>query len=122
MKFVSSLTDADRAALEQLNHDGATYRQRQRAHAVLLSANGYSLDQLADILRSDRDTVSSWLDGWQERGLEALSDAPKPGRRRKIDAALEQDLLDILAHPTPNLKAAIQADLKKKVDRSPGTR
>ncbi len=121
MKFVSSLTAADRAALEQLNHDGVTSRQRQRAHAVLLSANGYSLDQLADILRSDRDTVSSWLDGWQERGLEALSDAPKPGRRRKIDAALEQDLLDILAHPTPNLKAALQADLKKKVGKSPGT-
>ena len=121
MKFVSALAEADRSALKHLYRHGATTRQRQRAHAVLLSAEGYPLEQLAAILQADRDTVSGWLNLWQAGGLPGLADAPKPGRRRKIDAALEADLLDLLQNPTPDLKAVVQAHLKKKTDPSPGT-
>lgn len=67
------------------------------------------------------ETVSDWLDQWQAQGLDGLADAPKPGRRRKIDAALEAELLDLLHHPTPDLKAVVQAHLKKKTSKSPGT-
>ena len=67
------------------------------------------------------ETVSGWLNQWQERGLEGLADAPKPGRRRKIDAILEAELLGLLQNPTPDLKAVVQAHLKKKTDRSAGT-
>ena len=100
---------------------GPNARQRQRAQAVLLSASGYTLEQLAESCEAGRDTVSGWLDAWQERGLEGLADAPKPGRRRKIDAALEAELLDLLENPTPDLKAVVQAHLKKKASGSPGT-
>jgi transposase len=121
-KFVSALAEADQAALEHLHLYGPTARQRQRAHAVLLSAKGYGLDQLADILRSDRDTISGWLDQWQKRGLEGLADAPKSGRRRKIDDSLETLLRDILIeNPSPNMKALLQAEIKKKTDTFPGT-
>ncbi len=34
------------------------------------------------------------------------------------DAALEADLLDLLQHPTPDLKAVVQAHLKKKTNKS----
>lgn len=121
MKFVSALTEAEQTALETLHLYSPASRQRQRAHAVLLSAKGYTLDQMADILRADRDTISVWLDAWQQRGLQGLADAPKPGRRRKVDAALEADLLALLHNPTPDLKALVQAHLKKKADPSPGT-
>ncbi len=122
MKFVSALTEADQKALEDLHLNGPTARQRQRAHAVLLSAGGYRLDQLADILRSDRDTLSGWLDHWQEHGFDGLADAPKSGRHRKIDGSLEAVLRDILIeNPSPNMKALLQAHLKKKTKKSPGT-
>ena len=51
-----------------------------RAHAVLLSARGYSLDQIADIYQQDRDRVSLWLDWWDEHGYDGLADDPKSGR------------------------------------------
>ena len=89
MKYVPALTATDQKALEELHHDGKSHRQRQRAQAVLLSSKGFTLDQLAVICEADRDTVSGWLDQWQERGLDGLADAPKPGRRRKIDGSLE---------------------------------
>jgi transposase len=114
MKYVSIATEADHAALEQMHLNGKTARQRQRAHAVLLSAQGYKLDQLADILRADRDTVSGWLDAWQEQGLDGLVDAPKYGRTPKIDAAIKTYLHEMLENPSPNIKALVLDELKKK--------
>ena len=135
MKFVSALTEADRAALEEVHHDAKAHRQRQRAHAVLLSSQGFTLEQLEAILRADRDTISGWLDAWQEKGLDGLADAPKSGRRRKIDGHLEAVLRDILIenpspnmilienpspnmilieNPSPNMKALLQDEIKKR--------
>ena len=79
--------------LEQLHRGGCSHRVRQRAHAVLLSAQGYSLDQAADVLRVDRDAVSRWLARWERGGLNALADAPKSGRPPKGDAALEAEVV-----------------------------
>ena len=121
MKLVSALTDTDKEALTRLYADGPTHRQRQRAKAVLLSAKGYTLEQIADVLDASRTAVSGWLDRWHKRGLAGLADAPKSGRRRKVDAALEAELLDLLQNPTPDLKAVVQAHLKKKTGTSAGT-
>jgi len=114
MKFVPPLTTADQQALEQIWRHGASHKERQRAQAVLLSARGYTLDQLADILSVDRDTVSRWLNQWQERGREGLTDAPRSGRPPKIDAEVEAALREILEQPSPNLKAVIAAELEKR--------
>ena len=122
MKFVSALSETDQRELEKLYHDGKNHRQRQRAQAVLLSNKGYTLDQLADICDADRDTVSVWLDAWGKQGISALADAPKPGRRRKIDGSLETVLRDILIeNPSPNMKALLQEEIKKRGVKSPGT-
>ncbi len=122
MKYVSALTAANQKALEDLHREGKTHRQRQRAHAVLLSSKGFALEQLADIFSADRDTISGWLDAWQDKGLSGLADAPKPGRRRKIDGSLEVLLRDILIdNPSPNMKAMLEAEIKKKQNTFPGT-
>lgn len=79
--------------LKQLHRDGCSHRMRQRAHAVLLSAKGYSLDQAADVLGVDRDAVSRWLDRWERGGVSALAEAPKSGRPPKVDAVLESEVV-----------------------------
>jgi|GEM_PF-1732289 len=115
MKFIPAFTEADQITLEAVHHTAKTHRQRQRAHAVLLSAKSFTLEQLADIVSVDRDTVSGWLNLWQDKGLAGLADAPKPGRFRKIDGSLEVVLRDILIeNPSPNMKAMLQAELKKR--------
>ena len=99
MIFVSPLTPAQQQALESLHQTGHTHRVRQRAQAVLLSASGYPLPQLAALLRSDRDTIRRWLAAWQARGIEGLADAA---------------LLGLLEHPTPRLRALVEEELQKK--------
>jgi len=113
-KSVPPLSNTDTAVLEQTYRQGKSHRERQRAQAVLLSSRGYSLDQLSDILSADRDSISRWLTAWQQQGVQGLADAPRSGRPRKIDAAVEEALRDILEQPSPNLKAATAAELQKK--------
>jgi len=114
MKFVQPLTPAEAELLRQFRKSGLTQRERERAHALLLSARGYTREQLADIFDVDNDTISGWIDRWHERGLDALADAPKSGRPSKLDAPAQQQVRDALERPAPHLKARVLPDLKKK--------
>lgn len=114
MKLVTPLSDADRAALEAIYRQGATHRERQRAQSILLSARGYGLEQLSDILAADRDTIRRWLVRWETAGLAGLSDAPRSGRPHKMNAVADAALRELLENPSPNLKSAILTDLQKK--------
>ena len=115
MKFVQPLTQTETQALQQLHKTGPTHRERQRAHALLLSAKGYTLDQLADIFDLDRDTLSQWMDVFQAQGVSALSDAPKSGRPRKIDQDTQKSLVQtVREQPSPQLKSTLLETLKKR--------
>ncbi len=113
MKYISTLSAEQCGALHEVRKNSSCHRERERAHAVLLSAKGYSLDQLADIFEADRDTISHWLDEWQTEGLSGLSDAPKTGRPFKLDDKARQLIERTIQEPTPNLKSVLHARLKK---------
>ena len=83
---------------------------RQRAQAVRLSAKGYTLDQIADVLAVDRDAVSRTLDRWERGGVAALEEGHRPGRRPKVDAALEAEVF-AAAQESP---ASVRRTLAKK--------
>lgn len=112
MKRVT-LSESERQVLQQAHKSAFSHRERMRAHAILLSAKGYCLDQLADIFEADRDTVSRWLDDWIAYGLEGLSDAPRPGRPGKLNDQACAIIAGTLQTPTPNLKVLLQERLKK---------
>lgn len=115
MKFIQPLPPEQKCALQQLHKSGKTHRERQRAQAILLSARGYKIDQLAELFECDRDTISQWLDAFSNGGVAALCDAPRPGRPLKLDAAALEVVRASLEHPTPNLKATLLDTLKKTV-------
>lgn len=112
MKFVQ-LTPEQEAELRALHKNGKSHRERQRAQAILLNARGMSLDQLAFVFECDRNTVSSWLDSWQERGVAALADASRSGRPLRLDEAARRQVLQAVANPTPNLKGVVMDELKR---------
>ncbi len=73
MKSVTAITDpAIITTLQQAWRLGPTPYLRERAHAVLLSHRGYSLDQIADILGVQYQTVSNWIDQWEYYGITGL--------------------------------------------------
>jgi transposase len=92
-RFVAPLSEEQRRGLAGLHRTGRSHRVRQRAHALLLSAKGYTLDEIAEVLAVDRDALARTLDRWQRGGLAALEEAPGPGRVPKVDAALAAEVL-----------------------------
>lgn len=64
MRYVQ-LTPAQSQQLNQLYKTSSDHRERQRAHALLLSERGYTIPDLAELFAVDRDTISRWIDRWQ---------------------------------------------------------
>ena len=112
-RFVEPLTEDEREILRYLKNHGETSRIRCRAHAVLLSDAGKSVNQIAEILETTRNTVSAWFDRWEESGPQGLGDAPRSGAPPKLSKAEKKKVLKLIKkHPhSPKqvLKAIPQA-------------
>ena len=73
MRYVQ-LTTQQSQQLTQLYKTSQDHRERQRAHALLLSQRSYIVPDLADLFEVDRDTITYWMDRWQDW----LTDSQKP--------------------------------------------
>lgn len=113
MKFVSQLDPGVERQLEELVRTSQKHRVRQRAHAILLSARGYSIDVLADIFQLHRNTVSEWITLWQQHQFASLEDAPRSGRPQKLTEAEQQILLQAVENNPRRITEAL-AELKKR--------
>ena len=72
-----------------------------RARIVLAAAAGQSNLAIAESLRVRPATVSKWRVRFARAGLGALFDAPRPGVRRRYDAAAERRILAQLDETPP---------------------
>jgi transposase len=107
-KFVNPLTAAQREELQAIMKSTAPQRKRMRAHAVLLSARRYSLDQIADIYQVDRDRVSQWLERWEAAHMDGLDDEPRSGRPPKLTDAERQDVVKITLQEPRSIKTGLK--------------
>jgi transposase len=82
MKYVDYLTKDEERSLNELVRSAPKHRIRQRAHAIILSYKKFPIDSLSDVFDVHRDTVSRWIDVWNEKRFDGLYDADKPGRPR----------------------------------------
>jgi putative transposase len=71
--------DSDSVELCQLARQ-AVGRVSERAHFVLLSAQGYSPPEIGALLGYDAQTVRIWLKAFQQQRCAGLDDAPRSGR------------------------------------------
>ena len=88
-KFVSALSPGQIQHLEDLAQRDSVRRVRMRAHSILLSSRGSSIDEIARIYQVHRDTVSSryirklWTGIKNERILEYQQNPKSLSRGRK---------------------------------------
>lgn len=116
-KFVKSLTDEQQIQLKAIMKSNAPQSKRKRAHAILLSFRGYSIDRIADIYEVDRDRVSCWFQWWAEFEFDGLGDEPRAGRPPKLTAAEREQAVEIVQEEPRRIKRAvseIDGRLKKK--------
>ncbi len=106
MKFIKPLTEAEQITLQEAHRQGPTPRVRQRAQALLLSAQGMRIPYLVEVLGVDRDTLSRWFDDWEEQGLRGLYDAPRPGRPPILSLAEQQRVVEWVEDEPRRLRLA----------------
>lgn len=112
-KFVNPLTDEQREQLKEIMKSQAPQRKRMRAHAILLSDRGYSIDQIADIYQVDRDRVSTWLDRWDSDYFDGLDDGPRSGRPPQLTEEEKKQAVELALKEPRSLRRGLQAIAEK---------
>jgi transposase len=103
-RYIKPLSDEQRVALNQIMRNHTSHHTRPRAHALLLSARRYSIDQIADIFDVERETVSAWLGRWEESETDGLDDEPKSGRPPTLSKEEEKEAVEIVKQEPRSLK------------------
>ena len=106
MVKIGPLAADQRQALERLRRR-AVGRVSQRAHMILLSAQGYTVPQLAEIFDVGEDVVRTWLHRYQQAGCVGLDDRPRPGRPPR--ARLARQIVDTQASNPPHNSGLVQS-------------
>jgi len=86
------LTPAQDAALKHLYRRTDNADVRSRCQMILLSAQGHSTAEIAELTFFDQDTVLFWFDRYEAEGLTGLQDRPRSGRPPKMTGASRDDL------------------------------
>lgn len=94
-KFVKTLTEEESNRLIENHQTHENFRVRNRSHAILLSVQGFTIAEIAKICRIDRDTISLWIDNWEEFGFAGLEDGKRNGRPTILTEAEAEKAVDI---------------------------
>ena len=94
-KFITNLSEEEHNGLIENHQTNDNFRVRNRSHAILLSFEQFPIAEIARICRVDRDTVSGWLDNWNEFKFKGLEDDGKSGRPLVLTLAEQEKAIEI---------------------------
>jgi transposase len=79
----------------------------------LLSADGFTIDEIARIYQIHRDTVGTTFDRWEKEGIEGLFDDPRSGRPPKLSDDEADEAVELLKEDPRSIKKALAATSEK---------
>jgi transposase len=85
MRFVKNLCWLQIRLLNRIHKESKRHHVRQRAHCILLSYQGYQVNELAKIFGRKERTIYTWLNQWEARHFAGLYDKKGRGRKPKLD-------------------------------------
>jgi len=116
MRFVQPLSDSEIQSLRDVSQHASKPAQRRRAHGILLSHKGYTINQISEILEVRRETVARWLNAWQREGLDGLADKVRAGRPTIYDDQ-DRERLQALVAETPHQTRTLLAHMEQKTGK-----
>jgi transposase len=117
--FVTPLNTQQTQLLKNLHEKHTSTRIRMRAHSILLSSKLFSVDEIATIYDVHRDSVSSWINSWKEKGVEGLFDKTRTGASPKLTESEIEIVKDIIKN-NPQSPKIILAKITKKIGKTIG--
>ena len=83
MKANLELTEAELYELGRLYKESNSSRVRERSHAVLLYAKGYTYTEISDVLIGHKiSTISSWIYNFKTYSIKGLYDTQRASNPR----------------------------------------
>ena len=113
MRFVPALSESGRKQLTALFKYHDSHSVRRRAHSILLSADGFTIDEIARIYQIHRDTVGTTFDKWKRDGIAGLFDDPRSGRPSKLSDDEADEAVKLLKEEPRSIKKALAATREK---------
>jgi transposase len=109
------LSSEERKELARLARDGsAAHRVARRANAILLLDDGWSCEQVAKALYLDDDTVRSWRQLYDERGIAGLAQFETGGSSSRLSMEQEEALKAFVARALPRSTRQIGAYIERE--------
>lgn len=80
-RFISKLRKKDKKLLKDGWESGKSLSFRKRCHGILLSARGFTVNEIASFYDVKITTVYGWFNRWEMDGYEGLKTQPGQGRK-----------------------------------------
>lgn len=95
----------------------ASHRARMRAHGLLLSSEGITINAIAKIDHVDRETVSPWIKQWEKHGAKSWHDQPRSGRPTTLNAPEKELAQQYIQEEPRSLKNVVERLAQKTAKR-----
>lgn len=119
---VIQLTKQQKKELEQGYREGKTHFFRQLCQMVLLKSEGRSSKALAGILGKCEPSINSWLDRWQEQGIQGLKVKPGRGAKPKLDQTTDLEKVKEAVRANRQRLSIAKAVLEKELNKEFSTK
>jgi transposase len=114
-KYANLENDEEYLELKQaLNGSRGTYQRRIKG--ILLSVDGYVIDEIADILGVNRDSVSAWIDSFEKEGKEGLKLKAGRGRKAILNEKERELAVELVKKYPTNIKPALE-EIKERTGK-----
>jgi transposase len=113
MRFISRLGYETKKLLKTIEKKSKYYQVRNRAKCILLSYEGYEINQLINILKISRNTIYNWLNNWEIYGLIRLYSFKGRGRKTKLNTKQNLKVKEWIKETPKSLKL-VQEKIKKE--------
>lgn len=115
MRFIQGITQETLSLLTRIHKQSQYPQVRARAHCIILSFRGYSIQQLQDIFQVSRLTIYNWLNAWESCCLCGLYDKKGRGRKPKLTQEQQEKIREWIKKCPRNIKKII-ALVKEEFD------
>ncbi len=107
MRFVKNLCRLQIKLLHRIHKESKRHHVRQRAQCILLSYQGYQVNELAKIFGKTQRTIYTWLNQWEARHFAGLYDKKGRGRKPKLDDDQQRQVKQWAREYPKNLKKIV---------------
>lgn len=112
-RLVEELSPETEKLLRRIQKESRHYQVRQRAHCILLSFEGFTIEQMIKNFQVSRKTIYNWINAWSASRLLGLYNQPGRGRKTTFTPDQKEQIKQWALDSPKNLKQVL-AQIKKE--------